>query len=90
MNTLHIKKGDSVVVLSGESKGKSGKVLRTFPKRGMVLIEGVNIVKRHEKPRKSDQKGQIVEKTMPINASKVRLAEKKVKKEKKAPKKEAK
>lgn len=73
MNTLHIKKGDSVKVLSGASKGKTGKVLRAFPTRGLVLVEGVNMVKRHQKPQKSDQKGQIVDKHLPIRASKVAL-----------------
>jgi|CXWL01.1.fsa_nt_gi large subunit ribosomal protein L24 len=76
-NKLHIKKGDTVKVLSGESKGKSGKVLRAFPKLGLVLVEGINIVKRHQKPTRKDQKGQIIEKTMPIRASKVALADKK-------------
>ena len=74
MNTLHIKKGDTVTVLSGEYKGKTGKVLRAFPKAGLVLIEGVNQVKRHEKARKSGSKGQIIEKTLPIRASKVVVA----------------
>ena len=73
MNTLHVKKGDSVKVLSGEYKDKTGKVLRAFPARGLVLVEGVNIVKRHQKPQKSDQKGQIVDKHLPIRASKVVL-----------------
>lgn len=71
MNTLHIKKGDTVTVLSGEYKGKTGKVLRAFPKAGLVLIEGVNMVKRHEKSRKQGSKGQIIEKALPIRASKV-------------------
>lgn len=80
-NKLHIKKGDSVRVLSGESKGKTGKVLRAFPKTGMVLVEGVNVVKRHQRATRKDQKGQIIEKTMPVRASKVALAgEKKTKK----------
>lgn len=82
MNTMHIKKGDTVTILSGESKGKTGKVLRAFPKTGMVLVEGVHVVKRHMKPTRKDQKGQIIEKTLPIRASKVAAAgaEKKAKK----------
>lgn len=71
MNTMHVKKGDTVKVLSGEYKGKTGKVLRAFPRSGLVLVEGVHTVKRHEKARKQGSHGQIIEKTLPIRASKV-------------------
>ncbi len=73
MNTLHVKKGDTVVILSGVDKGKSGKVVRTFPKKNMVLVEGVGKRTKHQKPRQAGQAGQIVEKFHPINASKVSL-----------------
>ena len=72
MNTLHIKTGDTVVVLSGVNKGKTGKVIKTFPKDGMVLVEGVGMSKKHQKPRREGQKGQIIDKHHPIRASKVR------------------
>lgn len=71
MNTLHVKKGDSVTVLSGNEKGKSGKVLEVFPKLDMVLVEGVNMRKKHAKPRREGQKGQIIDKHFPIHASNV-------------------
>ena len=71
MNTLHIKKGDTVVVLSGTEKGKSGKVVKVMPKEGLVLVEGVGSVKKHQKPRREGQRGQIVDKHIPIRASKV-------------------
>jgi large subunit ribosomal protein L24 len=71
MNTLHVKKGDTVVILSGVDKGKSGKVTRTFPKKGMVLIEGIGKRVKHQKPRRSGQAGQIIEKFHPIHAAKV-------------------
>lgn len=71
MNTLHIKKGDTVRVISGVSKGKTGKVVASFPKTGMVLVEGVGISKKHTKPRREGQKGQIIDKHHPIAASKV-------------------
>jgi len=71
MNTLHIKKGDTVVVLSGVEKGKTGKVTEAYPKLGLVLVEGVGMHKKHQRPRKTGQKGQIIEKHMPIHASKV-------------------
>lgn len=71
MNTLHVKKGDSVTVLSGNEKGKSGKVLEVFPKLDMVLVEGVGMRKKHAKPRREGQKGQIIDKHFPIHASNV-------------------
>jgi len=71
MNTLHIKKGDTVVVLSGTEKGKSGKVVKAFPKTGLVLVEGIGMRKKHQKARREGQKGQIVDKHFPIAASKV-------------------
>ncbi len=71
MNTLHVKKGDTVVILSGTEKGKSGKVVKSFPKTGMVLVEGIGMHKKHQKARTPGQKGQIVDKHFPIAASKV-------------------
>lgn len=71
MNTLHIKKGDTVVVRSGEDKGKSGKVTQVFPKLGLVLIEGVGMHKKHAKARRQGQRGQIIDKQRPIHVSKV-------------------
>ena len=84
MNTLHIKKGDSVTVLSGNEKGKTGKVLEVFPKESLVLVEGVNMRKKHQKPRREGQKGQIIDKHFPIHASNVALDGKKAKKPAKA------
>ena len=71
MNTIHVKKGDTVTIISGVDKGKSGKVTRTFPKKNMVLVEGVGKKVKHQKPRKSGQQGQIIEKFHPIHASNV-------------------
>ncbi len=73
MNTLHIKKGDTVVVLAGNDKGKSGKVTKVFPKTSQVLVDGVGMRKKHAKPRREGQKGQIIEKQFPINSSNVSL-----------------
>lgn len=75
-----IKKGDTVVFLSGDDKGKSGKVLSVFPKTGMVLVEGLNMVKRHERKRRNTGTGQVVEKILPVTISKVALADPKGKK----------
>lgn len=61
-----------VVILTGKDKGRSGKVIRAFPRKDFVLVEGVNIRKKHERPKKTNQKGQIVEKAMPIHVSNVK------------------
>lgn len=79
MNTMHVKKGDTVVVLSGNDKGKSGKVVAVFPKTGKVVVEGIGMKTKHQKPRRSGQAGQIVEKQSPISASKVALKDSKKK-----------
>ena len=68
---MHIKKNDTVKILTGKDKGKTGKVLKAFPKENKVLVEGVNIYKKHERARKEGQKGQVVERAMPIQASNV-------------------
>lgn len=72
---MHIKKGDSVIVISGADKGKTGKVVKAFPALGKVIVEGVNVRKKHQRARRSDQKGQIIEKATPINASNVLVAD---------------
>ncbi len=69
MAKLHVKKGDSVVVTAGKDKGKKGKVLQAMPKDGKLVIEGVNIVKKHAKPTKGNPQGGIMEREAAINAS---------------------
>jgi large subunit ribosomal protein L24 len=71
---MHVKKGDNVIVLAGKDKGKSGKILRSLPKENMVLVEGVNSKKVHQKNRQGKGKGQMIEKNFPIHASNVKLA----------------
>jgi large subunit ribosomal protein L24 len=70
---MNIKKGDTVFVRTGKDKGKTGKVVRSFPATGKVIIAGISLSKRHSKPRRTGQKGQIVDKPMPIDASNVSL-----------------
>jgi len=70
-----IKKNDEVIVISGASKGKKGIVTKVFPKLEKVIVNGVNIRKKHEKPNKVNQNGGIVEKEMPIHISNVMLLE---------------
>jgi len=70
---MKLKKGDSVQVMSGKEKGKRGKISRVYPEDLRVVVEGINIKKRHRKPTKSGEKGQIIEKQNPIASSKVQL-----------------
>ena len=68
---MKIKKGDNVIIITGKDKGKTGKVIAAYPKKNSVIVEGMNISKRHQKSKKSGSKGQVVDKPMPINASNV-------------------
>lgn len=70
---MKIHKGDSVVVIAGKDRGKSGAVVRAFPKTNQVLIDGVNVAKRHQRSRRQGQRGQILERAMPIHVSNVAL-----------------
>ncbi len=70
---MKIKKNDSVIVISGNSKGKTGKVLKVFPAINKVIIEGVNLRKRHTKPNQKNPQGGIIEKEAPIHVSNVML-----------------
>ena len=73
MNKMSIKKDDLVVVLSGKDKGKQGKVLEVMPKSGKVVVEKVNVVSRHTKPRKQGEEGGIVKREAAIAACKVQV-----------------
>ena len=70
---LHVKSGDAVIVIAGEDKGKQGKVQKAFPATGKVVVEGVNIVKVHKKPRGQGMPGGIFDKEAAIDASNVML-----------------
>jgi len=70
---LGIKKEDKVLVLSGKEKGKKGRVIRVFPKKEGVLVEKVNLIKRHMKPSKKYTQGGIIEKESPLHVSTVML-----------------
>ena len=73
MKKLHVKKGDTVIVISGDDRGKTGKVLEVSPKEGKVIVEGVNKVKKHVKPRPPQENGGIVEVEGAMYADKVQL-----------------
>ena len=73
MNNMFVKTGDTVMVMSGEDKGKTGKVQKAFPETGKIIVEGVAMVKKHQKPRGQAMPGGIVEKEAAIPACKVML-----------------
>lgn len=75
MSLARLQKGDDVVVISGKDKGKTGKVLRFFGEENRVLVEGVNLVKRHTRPNPRMQQGGILEREQPIAASNVMLVD---------------
>ena len=70
---VHVRKGDTVRVMRGDDKGKEGRVMKVFTKTGRVLIEGVNIVKKHRRARRPEEQSGIIEMPAPINASNVML-----------------
>lgn len=72
-NKLHVKTGDKVVVINGKNRGKQGKVMETSPSEGKVIVEGVNIVSKHVKPRKMGQPGGIIKAESALYADKVQL-----------------
>jgi large subunit ribosomal protein L24 len=76
-NKLHVKTGDTVYVISGKDKGQTGKVLRVFPKKGKVLVEGINKVTKHLKPNQMNPQGGVVELEAPIFSSKVMIFDEK-------------
>lgn len=79
MNTMHVKKGDKVEVISGKDKGKSGVIVRALPRDNKVVVEGVALAKRHLKGA-TGKVGRIVERPRAINASNVKRVEKKIEK----------
>ena len=72
---MKIRTGDTVQVIAGKDKGKTGTVLRTVVEANQVIVEGLNVAKRHQKARRKGSVGQIIEKSMPIDASNVALME---------------
>ncbi|HJQ20883.1 MAG TPA: 50S ribosomal protein L24 [Gemmatimonadaceae bacterium] len=70
---MHVTTGDTVRVMRGDDKGKTGEVIRVYPKKGRVVVKGVNIVKRHRKARRAEEQSEIIEFEAPIAASNVML-----------------
>lgn len=72
---MKIKKGDNVIIITGKDKGKKGKIVRVLVKKNKVIVEGLNMMKKHQRPKKSGEKGSMVNVAMPIAASNVKKAE---------------
>lgn len=72
-NKMNLKKGDFVIVISGDDKGRKGRVLKAFPKTNRVIVEKVHMIKKHSKPSQSNPQGGIIHKEAPVNASNVML-----------------
>ncbi|QYR22188.1 50S ribosomal protein L24 [Paenibacillus sp. sptzw28] len=70
-NKLHVKKDDTVLVITGKDKGKKGRVIAAYPRENRVLVEGVNMVKKHTRPSQQNPQGGILEQEAPIHASNV-------------------
>jgi large subunit ribosomal protein L24 len=73
MAGLKIRKGDRVRVLTGKDRGKEGEVMRAFPSTGKVIVDGVNVAKKHQRPTQASQQGGIIDKDMPVPVSNVAL-----------------
>jgi large subunit ribosomal protein L24 len=74
-NKLHVKKEDTVIVITGKDKGKKGRVIVAYPRENRVLVEGVNMVKKHTKPSPKNPQGGIIEQEAPIHVSNVMLVD---------------
>ena len=72
LNGMKIKKGDNIIIITGKDKGKKGKIINVLVKENKVIIEGANMMKKHQRPRKSGEKGSIKNIEMPIHASNVK------------------
>ena len=70
---MKIRKGDTVLIISGKDRGKRGKILEVFPKERRVVIEGANIRKKHTRPKRSGEKGQIIQLPAPVDISNIKL-----------------
>lgn len=77
---MKIRKDDNIIVITGKDKGKTGKVTKSLPKENKVIVAGINLRKVHERARKGGQKGQIIDKAMPMSVSNVMIVDPKTSK----------
>ena len=76
MNKLHVKKGDEVVIISGSDKGKRGKIIAAYPKKSRVVVEGAQMIKKHQRKSQQNPNGAIIEREGTVHVSNVMLAAK--------------
>ncbi len=72
---MKLKKGDNVIVIAGKDKGKKGKITSVLVEKNRVVVEGLNMMKKHQRPRKSGEKGQVISVSFPMHASNVMIAD---------------
>jgi large subunit ribosomal protein L24 len=73
MSNVNVKKGDNVFVIAGKDKGRRGKVQRVSPRDQTIIIEGINLAKKHAKPTKANPQGGVIDKAMPVHIAKIKL-----------------
>ena len=73
---LNLKKGDEVMVVAGKDRGRKGKVLKVFPKKGKVVVENINVARKHQRPTQQTPRGSIMDKPMPLDMSNVMVVDK--------------
>ena len=72
---MKLKKGDNIIIIAGKDKGKKGKIVRVLVSANKVIVEGLNMTKKHQRARKTNEKGQMINVAMPIHASNVKKAD---------------
>lgn len=72
---MKLKKGDNVIVTTGKDKGKKGTITRVLVSKNKVVVEGINMMKKHQRPRRSNEKGSMINMAMPMNASNVQIVD---------------
>ena len=77
ITTMRIKKGDNIIVISGKDKGKTGKVSKALPSENKIVVEGINVKKKHQRPKRANQKGQIISIASPLHVSNVMILDSK-------------
>lgn len=78
---MKLKKGDNIIVITGKDKGKKGKIVRVLAQDNKIIVEGINMMKKHQRPKKSGEKGSMISVSMPLNASNVQILDPKTNKQ---------
>lgn len=73
MKNMYVRKGDTIKIIVGKDRGKTGKILRIYPKLSKILVEGVNVYKKHSRPKRQGEKGEVIQINRPLHVSNVML-----------------